>query len=248
MTPLYIASPDADALERIFARDPGFFPMGSGDGEAALREILRLCPEMLVLDQVLTGMDGGDMMRRIREKMIAPPRVLLLRRLALPCGEDAADTACDWPCSPEALLAAAAEAAERPLPVLAEYRAAERERLAGELLDQLGMPRHLKGYAYLRLAAADGACAPRLMRGGRLNPRIAEKYGTTPAAVEKAIRTAIESTWLRGDWSAIQKLFGFSVDAEKGKPTNAECVAMLSEHIRRKMEKKTERTDQPSDA
>ena len=56
-----------------------------------------------------------------------------------------------------------------------------------------------------------------------------------PQAVEKAIRTAVESTWLSGSLNAIQSLFGYSVDAERGKPTNAEFLAMLSGDARREL-------------
>ena len=88
-------------------------------------------------------------------------------------------------------------------------------------------------------AAAALACSP--AQGDsyreRLYPYVAGQCGTTPQAVEKAIRTAVESAWLQGSLEGIQALFGLSVDAEKGKPTNAEFLAMLAEHIKREIQR-----------
>ena len=99
------------------------------------------------------------------------------------------------------------------------------------------MSPRLKGRRYIRAAAAALACSPALGASyrERLYPYVAGLYAATPQAVERAIRTAVESTWLHGSLEGIQALFGLSVDAEKGKPTNAEFLAMLAEHIRREL-------------
>lgn len=90
------------------------------------------------------------------------------------------------------------------------------------------------------LSGLDCACAPGLVQGKKLYPHLAQRFGTTPGAVEKAVRSAIERTWLSGSLPEIQRLFGLSVDAEKGKPTNLECIAMLAEHVRRMLRKAME--------
>ena len=94
-----------------------------------------------------------------------------------------------------------------------------------------------KGGTGKSTAAAALACAPQgaASYSGRLYPWTAAAFGVTPGAVERAIRTAVEDTWLHGDLAAIQALFGFSVDAERGKPTNAEFLSMLAQHIREEL-------------
>ena len=89
------------------------------------------------------------------------------------------------------------------------------------------------------LTGLDGACAPGLVQG-KLYPHLAQRFGTAPGAVEKAVRSAIERTRLSGSLPEIQRLFGLSVDAEKGKPTDLECIAMLAEHVRRMLRKAME--------
>ncbi|NLD84288.1 MAG: hypothetical protein GX637_08990 [Clostridiales bacterium] len=228
---LYIASVDADHLERIFAFDPGFFVVGSGQDRRVTADIIALCPDAVVMDSVLSGEDGPAVLARLAGEMPAPPRVLYLQRTA--AALPAADASCPYPCEADALLSACRRASGRPLPLLADAWALEREAIAQGLIKRLGMPEGLKGTQYLKRAVAWCACAPGLCNGKRLYALLAEAFGATPAAVEKAMRTAIEHTWLHGDLQEIQALFGLSVDADRGKPTNNECVAMLSEHTRR---------------
>ena len=233
---LYIASCQADGLERLFAFDPGFFVLGSSAwGGEALRDILRLCPDVAILDGTLPGLDGWAIWDRL-SRMATPPRVLFLDRLGT-CVP--ADAVLRDPWTSEELLFAARAAASRPLPALAEPWTEEREQIADGLLAQLGVDGRLKGRGYLRFAAAALACAPQLAVSfsDRRYPLTAEAFRTTPGAVERAVRTAVEATWLQGDLKSIQALFGFSVDADRGKPTNAECLSMLAEHVRRRMEK-----------
>ena len=68
-----------------------------------------------------------------------------------------------------------------------------------------------------------------------LYPRIAEKYSTTPSRVERAIRHAIEVAWSRGNLDMINRLFGYTIKLEKGKPTNSEFMAMVADKLRLEM-------------
>ena len=130
-----------------------------------------------------------------------------------------------------------AKNALHPLPGLAAASEEKRLAAAETLLDDLGMSTRLLGRRYAAQAAAMSACAPWLlsqMKDG-LYPMLAERFAATPAAVERALRTAVESAWLGGNLGAIQRLFGLSVDADRGKPTNAEFLAMLAQHVREKI-------------
>ena len=241
---LYIASPDAERLERLFDREPAFSVLGSsGQGREALNEIFSLSPDALLLDGALPGLDGLNVLDMLRTEMVAPPRVLYLCRVPGNAWADLArEKGADQVCFPEkesdeALLCRALSAARAPLPALAGEGEGDRMEIAAGLLDRLDVPRRLKGWGYIQTAAACLACAPQLGQSFShgLYPFLAGRFQTAPQAVERAIRTAVEHTWLRGDLTAIQALFGFSVDADRGKPTNAEFLSMLAEHVRREM-------------
>jgi len=101
-------------------------------------------------------------------------------------------------------------------------------------LHEIGIPAHIKGYLYLRESIIMVVEEIELLGSITkvLYPRIAEKYDTTPSRVERAIRHAIEVAWSRNNADIIKKLFGYTIKAEKGKPTNSEFIAMLADHIR----------------
>lgn len=233
---LYIASPDADAIERSLTHEPRLLTIGSGSGGEVLRELYALTPDLLILDNVLMGADGPSILKKAGDTMPAPPRTLFLRRTA--AADAPADAACPYPCDGETLLYHSLMAAEKPVSVLAAPWMEERRKIGGTLLERLGVPRRLKGWEYLREAAAWWAACPGFPEGKRTYSLLARQFGSSLPAVEKAIRTAVEQTWLQGNLAEIQALFGLSVDAEKGKPTNLECIAMLGEHIRRQLRHK----------
>ncbi len=230
---LYIASPDAERLERALSEDSRFLTVGGGQDREVVREALRLCPDLLVLDAVLSGIDGGEALSLL-SRMPAPPRVIYLARTAFSTPEPEPDAVCPYPCEDSILLNAILAVARRPLPALARQWEEQRLGIAGKLLERLSVPPRLKGRRYMLIAAAALACSPALGASyqERLYPYVAGQCETTPQAVERAIRTAVESAWLHGNLDGIQALFGLSVDADKGKPTNAEFLAMLAQHIR----------------
>ncbi len=102
------------------------------------------------------------------------------------------------------------------------------------LLHDMGVPAHVKGYQYLRDAILMILNDIHLLTSitKDLYPKIAEKYSTTPSRVERAIRHAIELAWDRGNVDLMTEYFGYSINLEKGKPTNSEFIAMVSDRIR----------------
>ena len=244
LTPVrqYIASPDAARLERMFSFDSRFLVVGGGQGKQAVLEALRLCPDLLILDAVLSGMDGGEALTLLAATP-TPPRVVYLARTAFAPTEPKPDEICPYPCEDQILLEAVGKAAEGSLPALAQPWEEQRLAIAESLLHRLAVSPRLKGRRYMGIAAAALACSPALgvSYRERLYPYVADQCGTTPQAVEKAIRTAVESAWLQGSLEGIQALFGLSVDAERGKPTNAEFLSMLAQHIREELARQMQR-------
>lgn len=238
---VYLASESEQALEALIGTDGRFRAAGgSGNAAEAIRDAGELLPDCAVLDMHLAGGDAFSVLQAWG-KLAAPPRV------AVRCPYDGGkwreklkSAGADRVLGPgEDVLSILWETAETPLPALSAPYAEKRLEIAGAFLDRLGMAKGFKGYRYIQTATAALCCAPQLgaSLSGRLYPYLAKVYATTSGAVERAVRTAAEDTWLKGDWEAIQTLFGLTVDPEKGKPTNAELLAMLSEHVRLEMQK-----------
>ena len=103
-----------------------------------------------------------------------------------------------------------------------------------EILHQIGVPAHIKGYQYLRdsilMAINDDDIINAVTK--RLYPAVAKKHGTTSSRVERAIRHAIEVAWDRGDIDVLNSYFGYTIHNDRGKPTNSEFVAMISDKFR----------------
>lgn len=99
----------------------------------------------------------------------------------------------------------------------------------------VGIPAHLRGYHYLRAAiqlSVEAVDPSTIAVTKDLYPQIAEQYKTRPALVERAIRNAIEVAWTRGNTKVLHEYFGYTIDDFKGKPTNAEFIAMIADRVR----------------
>ena len=102
------------------------------------------------------------------------------------------------------------------------------------LIHDLGVPAHIKGYQYLREAILMAVNNEEIINAvtKSLYPLLAKKYETTPSRVERAIRHAIEVAWNRGEIAVHDKIFGYTVNSNKGKPTNSEFIALIADKIR----------------
>lgn len=102
------------------------------------------------------------------------------------------------------------------------------------ILHEIGVPAHIRGYNYMReailMAVEDMDVLNYITK--ELYPSIAKKCSTTPSRVERAIRHGIEVAWSRGKLDAIDKLFGYTINNHKGKPTNSEFIALIADHLR----------------
>lgn len=104
------------------------------------------------------------------------------------------------------------------------------------IIHEIGVPAHIKGYFYLREAISMVVNDIELLSAvtKELYPSIARRYNTTSSRVERAIRHAIEVAWSRGQIESINKIFGYTIHNEKGKPTNSEFIAMVADRLRLK--------------
>ena len=108
------------------------------------------------------------------------------------------------------------------------------EIIVTDMIHQLGVPAHIKGYHYLRTAILYSINDKTLLDSVTklLYPTVARIYDTTPSRVERAIRHAIEIAWNRGNVDTLNAFFGYTVDTGKGKPTNSEFIALITDKLR----------------
>ncbi len=108
------------------------------------------------------------------------------------------------------------------------------EKDVTDMIHEIGVPAHIKGYQYLReaimMSVEDADMLGSITKV--LYPTIAGKYQTTPSRVERAIRHAIEVAWSRGRMETLDSLFGYTINTGKGKPTNSEFIALIADKIR----------------
>ena len=108
------------------------------------------------------------------------------------------------------------------------------EALVTNMIHEIGVPAHIKGYQYLReaiiMSVKDTSVLSSITK--ILYPSIAKSFGTTSSRVERAIRHAIEVAWSRGKMETLDGLFGYTINTGKGKPTNSEFIALIADKIR----------------
>lgn len=111
------------------------------------------------------------------------------------------------------------------------------ELMITEIIHQIGVPAHIKGYHYLRdailMSIRDSDAINSVTK--ILYPTVAKHYKTTSSRVERAIRHAIEVAWDRGDVDVLYSYFGYTIQNNRGKPTNSEFIAMIADKINLKL-------------
>lgn len=113
----------------------------------------------------------------------------------------------------------------------------ELELMITEIIHQIGVPAHIKGYHYLREAILLSVKNSEIINSVTklLYPTVAKNHSTTSSRVERAIRHAIEVAWDRGDIDVLNSYFGYTIQNDRGKPTNSEFIAMISDKLRLKL-------------
>ncbi len=241
---VYIADCDerfVSALSSEFSATTDFFPVGhAADGPSAFREISALLPDLVILDSFLQGFDGPELRSRLLKSLgDRAPEFMFVDSRPQETAKRASDLSlcyyCAKPIDPFTLVSRIKEILA-PSSKDGQSDKASPNALLSEITDMLhdiGVPAHIKGYQYLREAISLSVKDPDIINSitKRLYPGVAKKYSSTASRVERAIRHAIELAWERGDIDRIQNLFGYTVSNQKGKPTNSEFIAMLADNI-----------------
>lgn len=126
------------------------------------------------------------------------------------------------------------EIAQETDPAPIPFMTRDLEKDVTDMIHEIGVPAHIKGYQYLREAIMMSVEDVEMLGSITkvLYPTIAKKYQTTPSRVERAIRHAIEVAWSRGRMETLDALFGYTINTGKGKPTNSEFIALIADKIR----------------
>ena len=217
------------------------------DGAKALAAVGELRPELLIIDLVLPVMDGITVLSRLREQGQTSLVTVALSAFASPqagaeCTALGVDMFLRKPMEAEAVCERIRMWKAGRKEAEASGEALALEVRVTDVIHQIGVPAHIKGYQFLRdailLTLEDGEYINSVTK--RLYPEIAKKNATTASRVERAIRHAIEVAWDRGDVDTLNRYFGYTIHNLRGKPTNSEFIAMIADRMR--LDKKARRT------
>ncbi|MBO5483875.1 MAG: sporulation transcription factor Spo0A [Lachnospiraceae bacterium] len=227
----------------------------ASDGEEALRLISLLRPDVVLLDLIMPKIDGLGVMERLKKReMEHTPEIIVVSAVSQEnVTENAFHLGAAYyilkPFDPRVVVsrikavgskdrAGAEQVNNKVISTVFENRNRKMENSleadVTEIIHEIGIPAHIKGYQYLRdaimMAVNDTEMLGSITKV--LYPTIAKRHKTTSSRVERAIRHAIEVAWSRGKMETIEELFGYTVNSGKGKPTNSEFVALIADKIR----------------
>ena len=217
----------------------------AADGAEALALLTQYRPDVLLTDLVLPKLAGMELLRRIGASGLSPVTLVVSAFYNEKMISESASLGAYYfipkPCDTASLAERIRQSVAVPAlrePVAATRQEADLEATVTDIIHEIGVPAHIKGYQYLREAIILTINDMDIINAVTkvLYPTVAKKFGTTPSRVERAIRHAIEVAWDRGDLETLQKFFGYTVSNIKGKPTNSEFIAMIADclSLRRK--------------
>ena len=241
-----------DILQDYFERQDDISIVGTAyNGLEALDLISSQSPDVLILDIIMPHLDGiGVLEKMAGTDYLDRPKIILLTAFGQESMiQKALELGADYfilkPFDLDTLanrlrqLVKENGAVHKPSSSIIGYqqplvRSRNLDLEVTNLIHQMGVPAHIKGYQYLRDAILSVINEMSLLGAitKELYPNIAEKYQTTPSRVERAIRHAIELAWDRGNVEMMNKFFGYTINLERGKPTNSEFIAMVADKLR----------------
>lgn len=241
----------AESLSKNLSTDYKINVCGiANDGFQVLEMVDILKPDVLILEVMLPNLDGVGILERLSYKRLEKrPKIIvsssfIQENIAQNCMSFGADYFMIKPINVESLIGAVKRCCGESVfsgsvvqhngfsktkqPVM------DTETMVTEIIHEIGIPAHIKGYQYLRhsimLVIENLDVINSITK--KLYPTVATDFKTTPSRVERAIRHAIEVAWDRGDPEILNSIFGYTVMNTKGKPTNSEFIAMIADKLR----------------
>ncbi len=222
----------------------------ASNGEEALQKISDTHPDIVITDIWLSKLDGIGVLSQSKKLSYLPdlpPSFIVLSMISNPAlfveaSNAGAEVCLMKPYDFDNLLG--------HITMIAKKRSSEQgassssddtlpadiESHVTKIIHQIGVPAHIKGYQYLRTAILMTVRDSDIINSVTkvLYPSVAKKYQTTTSRVERAIRHAIEVAWDRGDIDTLNSYFGYTIQNNRGKPTNSEFIAMIADNLRLK--------------
>jgi len=228
------------AMKQALEQSPAYAVVAvATDGEQAVAMLREHRPDVLIMDLMLSKLDGIAVLRQASSQNPVPVSLVMTAFMT-----EFVATAADSlgvryfmakPCSCAAVAERLGEILESESRSVPTGRGAtvNVEALVTSVIHEIGVPAHIKGYQYLReaikIAVDDMEVINAITKV--LYPQVAKTFQTTPSRVERAIRHAIEVAWDRGDLDTLQRFFGYTVSNAKGKPTNSEFIALIADRL-----------------
>ncbi|MCI8318366.1 MAG: sporulation transcription factor Spo0A [Lachnospiraceae bacterium] len=240
-------------LDQIVSSDEELQVVGkAGNGEDLIEIIREKKPDVVLLDIIMPKLDGLTVMDRVnQDSNLRKPAFIVISAVSQEkMTEDAFELGADYyilkPFDNETVVNRIKRVRTRQLRNASKtkkisayesqkaYMEHNLETDVTNIIHEVGVPAHIKGYQYLRDAIIMSVNDMEMLNSITkiLYPTIAKRHQTTPSRVERAIRHAIEVAWSRGKMDTIEELFGYTVSGGKGKPTNSEFIALIADKIR----------------
>ena len=211
------------------------------DGNKVIERIDSRHYDVVLMDVFMSGADGVEVLEHMNDSLSEKPLVMLFSTVDNSVFEEqmikaGADYYFIKPISPSTVA--------KRVENLSCWRSEKQQKTAmrtdtdielviSDIMRQIGVPAHIKGYQYLRKAIMLCVEDSEMMGSVTkiLYPTVAKEFKTTSSRVERAIRHAIEVAWDRGDVDVLSSYFGYTIQSQRGKPTNSECIAMIADKI-----------------
>lgn len=215
------------------------------DGPSVVQSVVENMPDAVIIDAFLTNYDALGVLTKLKEKKLAKrPIVAVLSTVTNSNFErEIMSLGASYyfikPFDPRIMLKRIDEflswnSENKQSDSFVTFSDNNLEVTISDIMRQIGVPAHIKGYTYLRQSILLTVKNPELMHSvtKELYPTIAKTNSTTSSRVERAIRHAIEVAWDRGDVDVLSSYFGYTIQNSRGKPTNSEFIAMISDKLR----------------
>ena len=208
------------------------------DGNKVLQKMLTVRPQVVLLDAFMPGLDALAVKQRYnaageRHTSFFVTGAFQSEEMVQELLDEGFAYYFVKPFDETVLAARVLKAALGPEKHILHTSVDSDELTVTEILHQIGVPAHIKGYHYLREAIIQSVNDKEMLESVTklLYPAVAKKFATTPSRVERAIRHAIEIAWDRGDIDTLNSFFGYTINTGKGKPTNSEFIALIADKI-----------------